>query len=304
VAAAEAAVLRMGDAVTDVMSVSSRDSPYVLSQEMVRSSDVYVGLIGFRYGSPVRERPDVSYIELQFQTAADAAIPRLVFMLDENAVLPIPAAKLMDENPELLVRQRAFRNRLLDAGITVARVASPEQLAAMLAQALMETRAQVATAARRRIFVSYRREETAYPANWLYGRLAEHFGDAKVFMDVDAIELGDDFVNVITDAVASCEVLLALIGGRWLTITDAEGTRRIDDPDDFVRLEIEAALARKIRVIPILVDGAKMPRASDLPTSIAGVASRQALELSPNRFDLDLTRLLKLLDNTLSPSGD
>ena len=120
--------------------------------------------------------------------------------------------------------------------------------------------------------MSYRREETAYPANWLYGRLAEHFGDAKVFMDVDAIELGDDFVKVITDAVASCEVLLALIGGRWLTITDAENSRRIDDPNDFVRLEIEAALARKIRVIPILVDGAKMPRASDLPTSMTLLA--------------------------------
>jgi hypothetical protein len=156
----------------------------------------------------------------------------------------------------------------------------------------------------RQIFISYRRQETAYPANSLYKRLAERYGHDQVFMDVDTIKPGDDFVATITTAVNSCDVLLALIGDRWLTITDSEGQRRIDDPHDFVRLEIETALAHDVRVIPLLVDGATMPRAADLPTSIAGLAFRQALELSPNRFDLDLDRLLKVLDETLLSSGD
>ena len=134
-----------------------------------------------------------------------------------------------------------------------------------------------------RIFISYRRGETAYPAGWLYDRLADRYGGEQVFKDVDSIELGDDFVEVITRAVGSCDVLLALIGEDWLTITDADGRRRLDDPHDFVRLEIEAALARDVRVIPILVDGARMPAAEELPNSLSKLARRQALELSPAR---------------------
>jgi hypothetical protein len=151
-----------------------------------------------------------------------------------------------------------------------------------------------------RIFISYRRQETAYPAGWLYDRLADRFSGGQVFKDVDSIELGDDFVEVITRAVGSCDVLLALIGDRWLTITDVDGRRRLDDPDDFVRLEIEAALVRKVRIIPILVDGAKMPRADELPAGLAGLVRRQALELSPSRFEYDTSRLLKVLDTTLA----
>ena len=150
-----------------------------------------------------------------------------------------------------------------------------------------------------RIFISYRREETAYPAGWLYDRLADRYR-GQVFKDVDSIELGDDFVEVITRAVGSCDVLLALVGDQWLTITDEDGRRRLDDPDDFVRLEIEAALTRNVRVIPILVDGARLPRAEELPPSMAGLVRRQALELSPARFDFDTSRLLKVLDKTLA----
>jgi len=151
-----------------------------------------------------------------------------------------------------------------------------------------------------RIFISYRREETAYPAGWLFDRLAERFSPKQVFKDVDSIELGDDFVQMITRAVGSCDVLLALIGDQWLTITDVHGRRRLDDPDDFVRLEIEAALTRNVRIIPILVDGANMPRADELPAGLAGVVRRQALELSPSRFEYDTSRLLKVLETTLA----
>ena len=150
-----------------------------------------------------------------------------------------------------------------------------------------------------RIFISYRREETAFPAGWLYDRLNERFGEGQVFKDVDSITLGDDFVEVITRAVGSCDVLLAVIGGRWSTITDETGKRRLDDPDDFVRLELEAALARNVRVIPVLVDGAPMPRLEELPPSMSGLVRRQALELSPSRFEDDTKLLVKVLDSTL-----
>jgi ABC-type amino acid transport substrate-binding protein len=160
--------------------------------------------------------------------------------------------------------------------------------------------AEPATAALGRIFISYRREETAFAAGWLFDRLADRFGKGQIFKDVDNIEPGDDFVDVITAAVGSCDVLLALIGPEWLTITDDRGRRRLDSAGDFVRLEIEAALSRKVLVIPILVDGATMPGADQLPRSLAMLSRRHALELSPSQFDFDTSRLLKVLVRTLA----
>jgi hypothetical protein len=301
VSSAEAAVARVGDAVGDMASFTARDEkPAAYVQQQVRSCDLYVGLIGLRYGPPVLDRPEMSYPELEFETATEAGMPRLVFMLDEDAALPIPVSQLFDGDRDLQARQRSFRDRLREAGITIGKVASPDQLELVLLQALQEIRQPVAPSARGHIFVSYRHEEASYPANWLYSVLTEHFGKGHVFMDVDDIEPGANFVDVINAAVASCEVMLAIIGDRWLEVTDADGKRRLDNPVDFVRLEIEAALARSIRVIPILVNHATMPRAGDLPASIEALAYRQALELSAHRFELDLDRLLKALDNALS----
>src|SRR5829696_3478559 len=120
---------------------------------------------------------------------------------------------------------------------------------------------------RGRIFINYRREETAPWAGWLFDRLDARYA-GQVFKDVDSIELGDDFVEVITEAVGSCDVLLALIGDQWVTIADKDGRRRLDNSEDFVRVEIEAALTRNVRVIPILVGGATMPGAEELPPSL------------------------------------
>jgi glycerophosphoryl diester phosphodiesterase len=155
-----------------------------------------------------------------------------------------------------------------------------------------------------RIFISYRRQDSAYPAGWLYDRLADRFGPDQVFKDVDSIDLGDDFVETITNAVGSCDILLALIGQEWLDIAGADGTRRLDDPDDFVRLEIQAALEREVMLIPILVDGATMPRGDQLPPDIAALVRRHALELSPNRFRADTERLLETMEHTLTDLHD
>src|SRR3954454_10965838 len=149
-----------------------------------------------------------------------------------------------------------------------------------------------------RIFVSYRRQETEWPAGWLFDRLTEHFHGAEVFKDIDSIEPGDDFVEVITAAVQSCDVLLALIGDRWLTMTDDEGRRRIDNPDDYVRIEIQAALDRNVRVVPLLIYGARMPQAQDVPLSLAVLVRPPGLKLSASRFDDDASRVLRVSDKT------
>jgi Mrp family chromosome partitioning ATPase len=135
VAAAEQAVIRAGGVVLDMAYFTAReDKPARYCREQVGRAEVYAGIIGFRYGSPVRDEPELSYTELEFATAGELNLPRLVFVLDENAVLPLPGVFLSD--PVHGERQRAFRARVQEAGITVQRVDSPDRLETLLYQAL------------------------------------------------------------------------------------------------------------------------------------------------------------------------
>src|SRR5215831_15952330 len=127
------------------------------------------------------------------------------------------------------------------------------------------------------IFISYRRKESRWSARLLRDHLCRDFDPQQIFMDIDAIALGEDFVEVIESTVAKCDVLIALIGNNWLTSKDAHGNRRLDKPEDFVRMEIGAALKRKIRVIPVLVDGALMPESTDLPEDLKPPVRHNAL---------------------------
>ncbi len=134
------------------------------------------------------------------------------------------------------------------------------------------------------IFVTYRRDDAKHAAGRLVDRLVAGVGRDKLFMDVDNIEPGLDFVKVLNDQVAKCDVLLALIGPNWLDSRDQRGDRRLDNPGDFVRIEIEAALARDIRVVPVLLDGAGMPAIDALPQSLQPLLRRQAVRISHERF--------------------
>ncbi|HZR03697.1 MAG TPA: toll/interleukin-1 receptor domain-containing protein [Burkholderiales bacterium] len=147
------------------------------------------------------------------------------------------------------------------------------------------------------IFISYRRSDGAGQAGRLYEQLIETFHDGAVFMDVETIEPGLDFVEAIQRTVASCNVLLAVIGKDWVNASDASGKRRLSDRRDFVRLEISAALERgmKIRVIPLLVGGATMPSAAELPGALKALARRQAYEVRDARFRPDVENLVRKL---------
>jgi len=141
VAAAERAVIRAESTVLDMAYFTAReDQPAAYCRRQLERANVYVGIIGFRYGSPVRDEPDLSYTELEFQVATGQRLPRLVFLLDENAVLPLPGIYLSD--PVYGERQRTFRARVDGAGVTVQRVASPEELELLLYHALTELQQQ------------------------------------------------------------------------------------------------------------------------------------------------------------------
>ena len=146
------------------------------------------------------------------------------------------------------------------------------------------------------IFVSYRRQDTSGTAGRLTDRLIARFGADQVFIDVNSIGPGLDFRDEIERAVAACGVLLAVIGPRWVSVTGEDGRRRLEDPDDVVRLEVEAALKRNVRVVPVLVEGAAMPKRQDLPESLATLARRNALTVRHESFSGDVGRLLGALE--------
>lgn len=147
-----------------------------------------------------------------------------------------------------------------------------------------------------RIFVSYRRADTQQAAGRLADDLGQHFGAEKVFRDVENIGLGLDFSDALNHELESCGVMLALIGSRWLSVTDEAGQRRLDNPDDWIRQEIATALRRNIRVVPVLIDGAALPPADALPEELRPLVRRQGLDLADARWRGDLSRLIQTLE--------
>ncbi len=154
------------------------------------------------------------------------------------------------------------------------------------------------------IFISYRRSDSPDATGRIYDRLVSEFGKVRVFKDVDSIPLGQDFRGHLNGIVGECGVVLAIIGPQWLDVRNPAAQRRLDDPDDFVRIELEAALARDIPVVPVPVGHAPIPGASELPASLAAMAFRQSIEVRPDPdFHNDATRLVAALRRILNPAA-
>jgi TIR domain len=150
------------------------------------------------------------------------------------------------------------------------------------------------------VFISYRREDAGPYARLLREHLSNRFPGVLVFMDLDFIEAGVDFAEAIKSALDSCVVLIALIGPKWLSATDEENCRRLDNPDDYVRFEIRTALERGVRVIPVLVDGSLVPRQRQLPADLQKLARLNALAMSYDRFEYDENRLTAVIQRVLA----
>lgn len=141
------------------------------------------------------------------------------------------------------------------------------------------------------IFISYRRQDSAGHTGRLLDWLVPRFREEMIFRDLESIAPGKDFVKAIEEAIASCNVLLAVIGREWLSCVDNQGGKRLQNPSDLVRAEIRNGLARSIPLIPILVQAAPMPSASDLPDDLKGLATLNAFELSDRRWQTDCSVL-------------
>jgi TIR domain len=147
-----------------------------------------------------------------------------------------------------------------------------------------------------RLFISYRREDAAGDAGRLADHLHRRFGKDRVFLDIDTIDPGTDFVRVLQTSLQETAAVLVVIGPRWTSLRNTAGVRRLESPHDFVRLEVEAVLGRDIPVVPVLVQGATMPRAEDLPASLAPLVTRQAASLDHAEFHDDAERLCDRLE--------
>ncbi len=143
-----------------------------------------------------------------------------------------------------------------------------------------------------RIFINYRRQDTEGDVGRLFDHLAQHFAREDIFMDVDSIPPGADFIDVLESAVAGCDAFIAMIGPSWSSAVDDSGERRLEQWNDFVRIEIASALKQGKVVIPVLVRRARMPAPSELPDDLAGLARRNAIELSHQRFAYDIQKLV------------
>jgi len=152
------------------------------------------------------------------------------------------------------------------------------------------------------IFISYRRHEALKEARAIFEKLSREFGAGQVFIDLEGLDYGVDFVESLDRQLQHCEVMLALIGPGWLDSPDGHGGRRLDDANDFVRIELRTALQRNIRVVPVLFDGAPMPRTADLPADLEALARRNKIDLDFTRFDADIGRLVSSLRKILLPS--
>lgn len=150
------------------------------------------------------------------------------------------------------------------------------------------------------IFLSYRRKEGLVEARALYERLRAEFGRDNVFIDLEGIDYGVDFEEVLQEQLKHCQVLLALIGQDWVGQRPGTSQRRIDDEHDFVRMELRAGLARNIRVVPLLINGADMPHSEELPDDLKPLVRRQGLQLDFRRFDADVGRLAAALRKHIS----
>lgn len=155
----------------------------------------------------------------------------------------------------------------------------------------------------KRVFISYRRSDSAGHAGRLYDYLKTYFGEDRIFFDFDTIKPGVDFEQKIRAELENSEAVLVLIGNQWLSASDADGKRRLDDPRDYVRLEVETALNRNVMVIPILLEGINMPAGRELPESLSELSQRNAISLSNNHWKSDLGVLTAILQNTLGVIG-
>lgn len=269
-----------------------------LSRKLLDEADLYVAIFAFRYGV-VPEGETKSMIEIEYERAVARGIPTLIFVADRKHEVAFGDVEVGDGGLKL----RELKNRIVKSRTTRVHIfRSPEEFRAEMIRGLNEydqQRAGLSGSQQPRIFICYRREDTQDAAGRLHDRLVEAYGADRVFMDIDNVPLGADFVGYVSEQISRCSAVIVMIGKRWLTVKDKGRRRRLDNDDDLVRAEVRAALGQKnILVIPVVVQGASMPDWRKLPIDIQPLAQRNGIQLWPDQWKQGVKRLLRELSQT------
>ena len=257
----------------------------------VREADVFLCILGYRYGQ-VDVASGLSIAELEFTQAVRSGKRIIYCQLDKTAELTV---EMIESDPQSLQMMLDFKESLKSNAAKLVRFADAPSLERNLANHLTRLQARLKPK-KLTVFISYRRDDSQDVVGRIYDRLVAVFSPEQVIRDIDSLLIGRPFPEALNDAVSQSEVVLVIIGKHWLTASDNDGARRLDDAGDFVRMEIERALAAGKHVVPVLVSNASMPQAKDLPESIRSLVNQHGIQVRPDPdFHGDMDRLIRQL---------
>lgn len=257
----------------------------------VREADVFLCILGYRYGQ-VDVASGLSIAELEFTQAVRSGKRIIYCQLGKTAELTVD---MIESDPQSLQMLLDFKASLQSNAANLVRFADAPSLEKGLANHLTRLHARV-TPKKLTVFISYRRDDSQDVVGRIYDKLVAAFSPEQVIRDIDSLIIGRPFPDALNDAVSQSEVVLVIIGKNWLTASDSDGARRLDDAGDFVRMEIERALAAGKHVVPVLVSNASMPLAKDLPETIRSLVNQHGINVRPDPdFHGDMDRLIRQL---------
>ena len=257
----------------------------------VREADVFLCILGYRYGQ-VDAASGLSIAELEFTQAVRSGKRIIYCQLDKTAELTV---EMIESDPQSLQMMLDFKESLKSNAAKLVRFADAPSLERNLANHLTRLQARLKPK-KLTVFISYRRDDSQDVVGRIYDKLVAAFSPEQVIRDIDSLLIGRPFPEALNDAVSQSEVVLVIIGKNWLTASNSDGARRLDDAGDFVRMEIERALAAGKHVVPVLVSNASMPLAKDLPDSIRALVNQHGIQVRPDPdFHGDMDRLIRQL---------
>jgi len=293
----------------------------------IRSCDGVVHLVGKATGSPPEEpalaalvmrypdfaikvpslapylsqpQPGFSYTQWEAYLAMYHRRPLFVYRSADFGLdtLSVPRDHRFVLEPDEVRAQEEHYRRISDLGRDRGQFLNEERLSSAVLRDLLEVLPRLGTTQGTHaiLFLCYRREDTSDAAGRLHDRLVNAYGDDCVFMDIDSVPLGIDFVDHVSEQISKCRAVIVMIGKQWIKVKDKRRRRRLDNEDDLVRAEIAAALQQKVPVIPVLVQDATMPVGDELPENIRLLARRNGISISASRWRTDVERLIKELD--------
>lgn len=257
----------------------------------VREADFFLCILGYRYGQ-IDVASGLSIAELEFTQAVRSGKRIIYCQLGKTAELTVD---MIESDPQSLQMLLDFKESLQSNAANLVRFADAPSLEKGLANHLTRLHARV-TSKKLTLFISYRRDDSQDVVGRIYDKLVAAFSPEQVIRDIDSLVIGRPFPDALNDAVSQSEVVLVIIGRNWLTASDSDGAPRLDDAGDFVRMEIERALAAGKHVVPVLVSNASMPLAKDLPESIRSLVNQHGINVRPDPdFHGDMDRLIRQL---------